>query len=310
MIKYLKHSEIDPEKWDACIDESFNGLIYAKTWWLDMVAPDWEGLVANDYESIMPLIVGRKYRISYLYQPPFTQQLGIFSKKVLSEHLVNDFINSIPKKIKFVEINLNTFNKYTGDPGKSQAWLNHELDLIKPYENIAKEFSTNLKRNLKKAESNKLTLVKNSKPEDIIRLFRENRGKTINHLKDEQYAMLARLIYAGIYKGITTTYGVFSPTNDLCAGAIFMRSKKKAIFLFSGLNETGKELNAMPWLIDNFIREHSQRHLTLDFEGSNDPNLARFYKSFAAKEITYPHIKLNRLPWFISISVKLVKSLR
>ena len=310
MIRYLANNEIDPEKWDNCIEEAFNGMVYAKTWWLDMVAPGWEGLVSDDYESVMPLVGNRKYGINYLYQPAFTQQLGVFSKLVLSEHLVNDFIEAIPRKFKFAEINLNTFNKFSGEVIESQSWRTHELELIKRYESLAKSYSTNLRRNIKKAESNKLTLVKSSKPEDIIHLFRENRGKNINHLKEEHYTMLARLIYAGIYKGLVTTYGVFSPTNDLCAGAVFLRSKKKAIFLFSGLNDVGKEMNAMPWLIDKFIYEHSQQHLTLDFEGSNDPNLARFYKSFAAREITYPHLKINRLPWFVSAGLKLIKGIR
>lgn len=310
MIKYLTHDQIDPDKWDDCIEKSFNGLIYAKTWWLDLVAPTWEGLISDDYESVMPLVKGKKYGIHYLHQPPFTQQLGIFSKKVLSEHLVSEFIKAIPPKFKFAEINLNTFNKFSSDKELSFLWLNHELDLIEDYDDIAKNYATNLKRNLKKARSNKLTLVKSTKPEDIIQLFRENRGQDISQLKDEHYNLLNRLVYVAIYKGLATAYGVYSPTNDLCAGAIFIQSKKKAIFLFSGLNETGKQLNAMPWLIDCFIKEHSQKHLTLDFEGSNDPNLARFYKSFGSKEITYPHIKINKLPWLVSGAVKLIKSLR
>ncbi len=310
MIKYISHKDIERNKWDACIDEAFNGMVYARSWWLDLLAPGWDGLVDNDYESVLPLVNGRKWGIHYLYQPFFTQQLGVFSKKVLSEQLVNEFIKAIPGKFRFAEINLNTFNKYTGTEADISMWLTHELDLIKPYESIAKGYASNLKRNLKKADSNKLTLVKNSKPEEIIRIFRENRGREITHLKEEHYAMLTRLIYAAIYKGLASTYGVFSPMNELCAGAIFMRSKKKAIFLFSGLSGMGKDLQAMPWLIDQFIQEHSQKHLTLDFEGSNDPNLARFYKGFGAKEITYPHLRINRLPWFISAGVKLVKALR
>ncbi|MCB2221083.1 MAG: hypothetical protein KQI35_11865 [Bacteroidetes bacterium] len=310
MIKYVTHNEIERNKWDTCIEESFNGMIYAKSWYLDLVAPNWDALIEDNYQSVFPLVHGRKWGIYYLYQPPFTQQLGLFSKNVLSEHLVGEFIQAIPRKFKFAEINLNTFNKFTALDVETFMWKTHELDLIKSYENIARNYSGNLKRNLKKSESHNLSLIKNSKPEEIIRIFRENRGQTITNLKDEQYAMFTRLVYAAIYKGLISTYGVFSPMNELCAGAIFLRSKKKVVFLFSGLTEIGKDLHAMPWLIDHFIRDNSQKHLTLDFEGSNDPDLARFYKGFGSKEITYPHLKINRLPWLLSTGVKMIKALR
>ena len=158
-----------------------------------MVAPGWEGLVSDDYESVMPLVGNRKYGINYLYQPAFTQQLGVFSKLVLSEHLVNDFIEAIPRKFKFAEINLNTFNKFSGEVIESQSWLTHELDLIKPYESLAKSYSTNLRRNIKKAESNKLTLVKSSKPQNpktpkplILNLFEILKIKKLRNFQRRQ----------------------------------------------------------------------------------------------------------------------------
>ena len=48
MIKYLHHSEIDKKKWDACIKESFNGMVYASSWYLDIVGFEWEALIEND----------------------------------------------------------------------------------------------------------------------------------------------------------------------------------------------------------------------------------------------------------------------
>ena len=52
----------------------------------------------------------------------------------------------------------------------------------------------------------------------------------------------------------------------------------------------------MTFLIDSVIREFSPSKLVLDFEGSNDPNLARFYKGFGAKEVEYKSLIINRLP--------------
>ena len=99
-----------------------------------------------------------------------------------------------------------------------------------------------------------------------------------------------------MYKGKAKVYGVYDETNELCAGAFFLISNKKAIFMFSGLNKNGRSLGAMPFLIDTFIRHHSNKHLTFDFDGSNDPDLARFYKSFGSMKLIYNRLRLDRLP--------------
>ncbi len=310
MIKYLTNEEIDRKKWDACIQGAFNGMVYACSWYLDTLAEGWEALIENDYESVFPLVHGKKWGIRYLYQPAFTQQLGVFSKNLLSEKVVESFVTAIPGKYKFAEINLNTFNKV--DPGKFQfdLWKNHELDLIKPYDGIFKDYSTNLKRNIKKASKAGLSILKSTKPEEIISLFRNNRGRDIHSLSEGHYHQLQRISYQGIYKGLIQTYAVYTSENELCAGAIFLKNKKKMIFLFSGLSATGREKGAMPFLIDTFIREHAEQHVTLDFEGSNDPDLARFYKSFGSEECFYPHLQINNLPGIVRLGVKLAKKFR
>ncbi len=297
MITYIRHRDIDTEKWDNCIRNSFNGIIYAYSWYLDIVCTEWDGLVEDDYESVFPLVKSRKFGINYIYPPFFTQQLGVFSKNLLTETKVRDFLNAIPSIYKYAEINLNTFNKIDQREFKCLSNLNYELDLVNSYDNIRKNYSQNLKRNLKKADDNSLSLITNIKPEDIIDLFRENRGKALRFFNEKDYFNLKRLVYALIYKRKAEVSGVYSKRNNLCAGAIFVTSNNKAIFLFSALNDEGRSYSAMPFLIDNYIRLHSSRNMIFDFEGSNDPKLARFYKSFGSKECVYYQVKINRMPW-------------
>lgn len=310
MIRHLTNTEIDKKKWDECILNSFNGIITAYSWYLDIVAENWEALVEDDYIRIFPLTSGKKGQITYLYQPAFTQQLGVFSRSILTEEIVGSFLKAIPDKFRFAEINLNTLNKVPPGNYKVLNWQNFELDLINSYENLYRNYSDNLKRNLKKSGNLEMSISKNIKPDDIIALFRSNKGKTIKNLSDKHYQQLKRLSYMGIYKGLVLTYGVYSSQNQLLAGAIFAKSKNKMIFLFSGLSNEGRELHALAVLLNAFIKEHSQQHLTLDFEGSNDPNLARFYKGFGSSACTYPHIRFNRLPLFIRLVVNLVKHSR
>jgi hypothetical protein len=310
VIRYLKRGEIDDKSWDECIRSSFNGSIYGYTWFLDLVAEEWEALVENNYERVFPLVRRTKMNISYIYQPFFTQQLGLFSRSRLSPDILTEFIRAIPRHFKQVEINLNTLNNVEAKQFRFYPQINHELDLIHTYEKIRGSYSTNLKRNLKKASEAGLTLSRSIKPDLVIDLFRENRGKSILHLKDLHYNRLKRLVYTAKYKGMADVWGVYDQHNQLCAGAYFLQSNHKAVFLFSGLNEEGREYGAMPFLIDSYIKEHANHHLTFDFDGSNDPNLARFYKSFGAKECTYQRLKIDRLPLYLKPGIWLVKKLR
>ena len=83
------------------------------------------------------------------------------------------------------------------------------------------------------------------------------------------------------------------------AGAIFLKSTHSYIFLFSATNDEAKEKGAMSLLIDSFIRDHANVDHLLDFEGSMNVNLARFYKSFGSKEVVYLQILKNDLPFII-----------
>lgn len=304
-IRYLKNHEIDKGKWDDCISKSFNGIIYAYSWYLDIVCEDWDALIDGDYLRVLPLPVKRKFGVNLIYQPFFTQQLGVISQHILTQEVVTEFLNAIPKTFKYIEIQLNNFNKVDQTKFVIEPFLNHELDLINSYENIKKRYTENLKRKLKKTAESGLFINNNANPDEIIKLFIGNKGKHLPQLKDDNYITLRRIIYTSIHRGIAQVYGVYDSGNILCAGGFFLISNRKIIFLFSGLSKEGKEINSMAFLLDKVIKANSNQHLTFDFEGSNDPGLAKFYKSFGSKEIIYYNLIVNRLNLVYKIGLKL-----
>ncbi len=310
MIKHLKYELIDKEKWDACISQSFNGVIYAYSWFLDVVCEEWEGLVEGDYERVFPINFKQKMGINIIFQPFFTQQLGVISKTELTPSIINDFLVAIPPKYKVLDLNLNIHNKPDVKGFTYTTQINHELDLIGDYENIRKNYSSNTRRNLVKAGAAGLSVVKGVKPDDVIALFRENRGKDIKVLKEANYLKLKRLIYTCIYKGIGSVYGVYAGDNNLCAAAVFLNSNKKSVFIFSGLSQEGREKRAMFFLIDHYIRENTNKHLTLDFDGSNDEALSRFYKGFGSSRIDFVRVSRNTLPSYLKWTFNFYRLLR
>ncbi len=310
MIKHVQYKFIEKEKWDECIEQSFNGVIYAYSWFLDVVCEEWEALIEGDYERVFPINFKKKAGVSIIFQPFFTQQLGLFSKTQLSPEVVNRFLAAIPDEYKVIDLNLNTLNKPDLPGFEYNPQVNHELDLIADYAALRKNYNSNTKRNLAKAESEGLTVVKGIKPDEVIELFRANRGRNIKVLKEGNYLKLKRLVYTCIYKRIGTVYGVYTEENILCAGAIFLSNRKKAIFIFSGLSKEGRDKRAMFLLIDHFIRENANKHLTLDFDGSNNEALSRFYKGFGSTRIDFIRISRNTLPLYLKIPFSFYRRMR
>jgi len=168
MIRYLKHEDIDKKKWDSLIRQAFNGNIYAYSWYLDIIHPYWDALIENDYERIMPVTSSSKWGTTYMLQPFFAQQLGVFSKTKLTPQNISRFIEALPKEIKFTEVNLNSYNKPESCNGSLIPHKNFLLDLINTHGRIKQHYSTNLKRNLKKQPKPNYNLQKQPNPKSWL----------------------------------------------------------------------------------------------------------------------------------------------
>lgn len=291
-IKHIPHRAIDKGKWDRCIEGAGNGLLYAYSFYLDIMSKNWDALVLNDYESVMPLTWNEKFGIRYLYQPFLAAQLGVFGNN-LEPILINQFLQAIPSSFRFVDISLNARNN-SGFPGlKSRA--NYVLDLNKPYATLADHYSENIKRNIKKAKD--CTILKNLDGEKVIELAmlqmkaygKEEKANT------ERFRKLYNYLHQ---KDAALGYGV-SLNDKLLASAIFLVHKGRAYYILVGNHPDGKNSGASHALIDGFIRDHADQEKKLDFEGSDIPGLASFYKSFGAEKEIYPSLKINRLPLFL-----------
>lgn len=295
MIQFLQHDMIDKARWDKSIASAVNGNLNACSWYLDIVSPGWCALVDENYENVFPLPVSSKAGIGYIMQPYFTQQLGLFSRTLPAENMVREYLSSIPAKYRYIDINLNTSNPL--ETGKNiQSNINLELDLQPGYAEIAAGYHSNLQRNLKKAQQARLNLVKHVNPEELISLFRMNKGQQLVHLQDPQYKLIQQLAMQSLQNGSGQVWGAANSDGQLLAAVLWVTSHGKAIFLFSAVTGEGRKFNAMPWLIDSFIRENAGKPLILDFEGSNNEGLARFYSSFGAQKIIYHRYKNNLLP--------------
>ncbi len=301
-IRYLKNKEINLKSWDNCISNSFNGILYAYSWYLDILSEGWEALVYDDYKIVMPLTKKTKKGISYLAQPFFTQQLGVFSLEKLNAEIVEIFYKTIPRKYILIDINFNSFNKINFQNVEKNIRKTYLLDLIQDYECTKKNYSKNIKKNIKKANKNGITIRNSVVPNDLINLFKEN--VNLKEFKEKEYNNIRKLMSIARRKKIGMFYSAYTKENNLCGASFFISIKNRVFYLFSASSKEGREKSAMFALIDNFIRSNSRKNLTLDFEGSNIEGIAYFYKGFGSKPSYYTNVRKNKLPKFIKFFMK------
>jgi|SRR4051812_14286053 hypothetical protein len=303
MIRHVLHTAIDKHKWDLCISQSTNESIFVYSWYLDAVCENWEAFVLNEYEAVFPIAVKSKYGFSYIYQPFFTRYFGVFSKTPSSPELVQLFFSSISASYKQFQFCLHESNEAMKLSVSKVVKQFQYLELSSSYENLQNSYSKNVKRNLKKAMQQNFYVSKNIAAEEIVELFKRTKGNDLEIFHSEHYQSLIRLMNSCLIHNMGLSIAVYKD-ETLQAASFFMKCNNRFIYLKSGITESGKDRGAMHWLMDSFIKEHSESNYVLDFGGSTVESVARFYKSFGAKDCVYLELKQGSLfklmKWFKS----------
>ena len=293
-LQYLTYDNINRERWDECIRRSNNGLIYAFSFYLDKMAARWDAVVYGDYDIVMPLPWKKKYGFYYLYQPPFTANLGIFNKK-LSAGLVEEFLLAIPARFRYWDISLNSGNMFQLDKFKLNQRVNYILPLQENYDTLFSRFRDSTIRNIKKSEQSNLVVKQHIDINEVVGLSRQQ-AKNFASLTEDDFTRFRNLYTILLEKSAAMTIGVYLPSGELAASAAFLFSHRRAYYILVGNSPMGKTLGASHALINAFIKGHAGTDIVLDFEGSDIPSLAFFYSSFGAKMEIYPSLLYNRLP--------------
>lgn len=280
MIRHLRHQEIDKAKWDEALSKCHQSLLFAQSWYLDLVAPEWGAFIRGDYEELMPLPVKSKLGFKYLVQPNFTAQLGVFSTK--NQHVnVDQWLSFLQKKYRRYDINLNTSNSLSQK--EILPLLNCELKLNDSYEELYKAFSKGTKRNVKKALNCKIYEI-------TFGDFLPFKLRNIKGVSPSMYETLSQLNTA--FESNQIPVSIFAiGESEILAAAMFVYFKERIIYFNGASNEEGKEKRGMFAIMNQLIQKHQNSNLILDFKGGQMEGTRRFFKGFGAEEKTYVRIK-------------------
>lgn len=273
MIHLVKNQDIDKERWNNIVENSKFSDVYAFSWYLDIVCPNWEGLILNDYEAVFPLPIKKKFCFKYLVQPTLSQRYSIYSLREISKEEKNLFFTEI---VRYKRVRICITEQFSQKYTYRQNFI---LDLSPSYEDLHNNYSENTRRNIQKSqiENIQCTLLTN-KSEALQKLLKIDES---NIYKPYQ-TQIEQLIQHDSFEAYEITY-----VGECYAIAFFAKTKTKIYYLFPASSAKGKLHSAMFQLVDTVIQKHAGTNLILDFEGSEIEGVKRFYEGFGSKSEKY-----------------------
>lgn len=299
----LSREQIDAQTWDNHIHHSQQCVIYALSWYLDIVSSQWEALVwpsAGDFSIAMPLSVRRKFGKRVLYQPLFCQYLGIFSKHELNAAQCEAFLQALTARFPYISHytfnpeNFAVMNMLCLRSIESEVFQTHWLHLERPYAALYAGYSRDRRTNLKRSRDWKV--VESDDFEPLIALFAENHAAGIGKIHADAYRILRRLGEACI-KNARGRLMYAHTGGDMCAGILLTHYHARTIYLFNAADNAGRKGNARAVMLDAYFRDNAGTKSVFDFESPQNESIAAYYAGFGAIAMPFYCIRRNALPF-------------
>ncbi len=274
-------------------------VVYAFSWYLDVVSPGWELLVEGDYDYVMPLPVRRRYGVKSVIQPLFCHQLGVFSVGETPDAAVlSRFLETLQHHIRHApsyQFHAANASALVNESVQFIPMTNHVLNLQKPYAELAAGYSKDRKNNLKRGLQHEWEFLDTDDVAPLIDLFRKYNTAGIGRVAPRAYDQLRQLV-AVLQHRQQVTIRVARQNGRIEAGCLLVTDVNRIIHLFCAASPEGRKGNARTVMLDQFIREYAGQPLWFDFESPEVESLAAFNRSFGAQPEPYVRLVSNQLP--------------
>lgn len=281
-MNILKHHQIDASKWNRCIKNAINAKPYALYEWLNIVSPKWQAVVFGDYDAVFP--VPYKYYIFFkkTYQPPFTQQLGLFFNDPSHNEEIEKVIPLLKQQFRKGYIQLNDHNFH------HKLKFTSRKNYILNYSDLQEEsLSKSHRRNIKKGKEAQLEIQQISS-DLFLKYFKKHNPAYSTEIKNHDL-ILGKIISDPSLEKFRILLGVFHE-GQLIAGVLFLKFHNTAYHLLPFSTDEGRSFGAMHYLIFH-LKTQLPSINKLDFEGSELKGVERFIKGFDAHLKPYPTLE-------------------
>lgn len=246
MYRYVPFEEIEQNKWNGTVYYSPNGTVYGYYWYLKALWREWDAIVEDDYESVLPILPRRISKGEELLVP----ELGPYSVNALTPARVGEMLDLARQHSKDrlhpLSSRITKLPKHYPSKSVSTAWT---LDTIDDLDVIKGSYDTAVTARL--AQSNNYKIDSSIKPERLVKV-----GKLSPVLQNT----LLRVVYNAIHRGIGWSSGMLDQsTGEYQALSFFVSTNNKIFEIYAAdLDNTPARQRMLDLLIYNSAGKPNQ----------------------------------------------------
>ncbi len=303
----MERGQIMDAVWNDFIARSPQAAPYGCAWYLDVVWPGWKAVIVSEkgqWLAVLPLKISRKYGISYVFNPPFCQYVGLFFGEIakknatqafaLKKKLVKAIVEALPKEVKVFNVKFAPEFDYPLPfhwagyelQARYSYWIDNQADKLA----IFKNFEERTRTYINKAVKSGLVVQSVESIDAIIELANARSAYPLDGV------LLKKLWAALRQQQIGTALEVRDTNGRLHAGLIYQQFDNKLLHLFSAFDAELGNQGGMSLAIWRSIEAAGPAVQVIDFEGSMLEPVEHFFRGFGTRPVPYLQVKKNSFP--------------
>jgi len=308
---YILSPDDSLEEWDRFVDDSPQGCIFCRSWWLQTVCPDGFQILTlrkgGEIVAGIPMYTHRRLGYKVICMPQLTQTLGVllapsadakYERKLSREmEILNALIEAIPRFNYFrMEFHGNFTNwlPFYWVGYRQTTMYSYVIPDLTDLDKVFSEFAHSKRKNIKKAES--LVSVFADLPAEE---FYSNHVLTLSKQGDQiiyGFDLFKGIHDAAYENGCGKTWYALDGQNNIHAAIFVVFDSKSAYYLISSIDPDFRNSGAATLLVKHAIAYVSQYTSKFDFEGSMIRGVENSFRRFGAIQTPYFSIsKGNRV---------------
>ena len=286
--------------------------ISMQPWWLDAVCAgkEWDVLLAEDEEGhilgAMPYLLRKRAWLRYIVMPQMSQIGGIWVAPSVTgdKWKTAEVCRQLKEQLDALGVAY-YYQQYL--PGslcvdamrglgfKTHERVTYRIDDLSDLDALIASFSKNKRRQLQKALS--LHVEKTMEAEDFYRFHQrclQSRHRKINYTREFLLVLERKAKRVDQCRIIS----VCNADGQPYAAAFLVWDKHYLYYLIPALDHAFNDSGAGALLALEAMKLAREKHVHFDFEGSMDRGIAKHYKQFGSKPVTYYSVEKYYKPLF------------
>lgn len=285
-------------KWDEFVNESPQGNIFNKTFWLDIVCEDYKILVCEENGKIVGgMALPNMYKGKFYRMPKLTPQLGVLihpfgqnSKYSTNLSREMDICEALIKELpefKLLEYsfsyNYSNMLPFVWNEFKVGVRYTYVIKNLNNFEEIFKSFQYEIKYECKKAIKNGITVNSNY---DIEKFYEINKKTFDRQGMDTPYSLefLKKLDDAVLKNSNRKLFFAEDSEGRVIAASYIIYDDDYAYYLMGGADPEFRNTGAQNLVVSESIKFSCGVTKNFDFEGSMIKSIERSFRQYGGEQ--------------------------